>query len=154
MTSFESSDFFRSDYSNIGFPISPDENNLEIVREFLLAKWRERAAERSENAQIPDDLSSSCKFSALFGSIVFGADITGNYDHLFNVIDDEIVDINQFAKDVVALRRPYKIDEKFLAFNDDLYESLKSCVPRVEAWISEFGQVYELKKSNENLSPA
>lgn len=129
-------DFF-SDYFD-GFPIDPTPENLSIAREFLLEKWIERHDELGRGASRPIDLSDSCKFSALFGTVVFGADVGGNFDHVHNVLDDgEILDINALAADVAAMSAPYEQDEEFLASNA-LFDSLASCAGRVEGWIEEF----------------
>ncbi len=145
---FEQSDFFSDQFEKFGFPIEATAENLALVRAFLLEKWKERHIERYGSHKeslnwIPVDLSNSCKFTALFGSVVFGGDITGNYEHMFNVVNGKIVDINQEAKDVQLFAKPHKIDKKFLAFNEELYQSLKSCAPRVEGWINEFAAVLE-----------
>jgi hypothetical protein len=153
MSGFESSDFFKRRFEEYIFPLPPSSENLALVREFLLEKWRERYVERhNDNLRagietdfvLPFDLSNSCKFTALFGSVVFDGEITGNYDHIFNMVDGKKVDINKTAADVISNPKAHRVDKRFLAFNEDLYESLKSCVPRVESWIDEFGRKMEL----------
>lgn len=66
-------------------PIEPTDENLALVRGFLLEVWKERHRELGLASPAPDDLSDSCKFSALFGAVVFGAEIGGDYDRVHNV---------------------------------------------------------------------
>jgi hypothetical protein len=128
-------DFFDGYFD--GFPIETTPENMSAVREFLLEKWLERYDEVGRGAPRPTDLSDSCKFSALFGTVVFGADVGGNYDHVHNVLDGEVIDINAHAADVVALADPYRQDEAFLR-SEGLFDSLVSCSHRVETWIEDF----------------
>lgn len=129
-------DFFGGYFE--GFPIEPTDENLALVRGFLLEKWKERHRELGLASPAPDDLSDSCKFSALFGTVVFGAEIGGNYDHVHNVLDDGTrLDINALAADVSALEYPYRQDQDFLS-SWELRESLETCVKRVESWVEEF----------------
>lgn len=123
-------------------------SNLQIIREFCFEKWKDRSEEM--NRGIPSDLSSSCKFTSLFVRQVLGGYISGNYDHQFCIIEDEVVDINSNCDDVKELESPYDEDFEFLG-NPDHLESLNSCVPRVNQWIKEFNQKHLLsldKKSN------
>jgi len=129
-------DFFKNYFD--GYPIKATEENLEAVRAYCLGMWRDRHIQQTgSDVGLPADLSSACKFTALFGSVVFGADIGGNYDHVFNVLDGKIIDINARADDVKALEDPYRHDDEFIS-SDDFQASMESCVRRVEQWISEF----------------
>lgn len=109
--------------------------NVEAARAFALDRWRERA--REHGLPEPDDLSSACKFCALFAKALFGGSVDGNYDHLFNRVGGGILDLSAASADVAALVEPYRSDPSFLA-SEDLHYSLESCVPRVHAWISAF----------------
>jgi hypothetical protein len=129
-------DFF-GDYFD-GYPIEASEQNIATVRAFCLQKWQERHVENKGSPdEGPQDLSNACKFTALFGSVVFGADIGGNYDHVFNVLDGKAIDINAGSADVVALADPYRHDDAFIG-SGDFQDSMDTCVSRVEDWISEF----------------
>lgn len=129
-------DFFN-DYFD-GYPIEATDANIEAVRAFCLRKWQERHVENKGSlGETPQDLSNACKFTALFGSVVFGADIGGNYDHVFNVLDGKIIDINAGAADVAALADPYRHDDVFIG-SGDFQDSMDSCVSRVEEWICDF----------------
>jgi hypothetical protein len=129
-------DFFN-DYFD-GYPIDPTEENMKAVRSFCLEKWRERHLEMGgAETDLPNDLSNSCKFTALLGAVIFGADIGGNYDHVFNVLDGRIIDINAEAADVKALANPYRHDDDFIA-SGDFQDSMDTCIDRVEGWICEF----------------
>lgn len=129
-------DFFN-DYFD-GYPIEPTDENISAVRAFCISKWRERHLELTGSDDgAPADLTNACKFTALFGSVVFGADIGGNYDHVFNVLDGRIIDINADAADVKALADPYRHDDPFIG-SGDLQDSMATCVQRVEAWIGDF----------------
>lgn len=129
-------DFFTNYFD--GFPIDATEENIAAVRAFCLSKWRERHVEMGwPEADLPADLSNACKFTALFGSVVFGADIAGNYDHVFNSLDGRIIDINADAADVKSLSAPYRLDATFIA-SPEFHASAASCVDRVEGWIGGF----------------
>ena len=120
--------------------IPATDENLQKAKDFILEKWRERAAERGN--QMPSDLSYSCKFTTLFVKMVFGGSIKGNFDHQFNFIDGRIVDLNHDAADVVSLDDPHRHDELFFG-NRDHIGSMKSCLPRVEQWVEEFIKVVD-----------
>jgi hypothetical protein len=114
-------------------PATPE--NLKRAKAFVFEKWKERAVERG--APAPTDLSYSCKFSSLFVQRVFGGTIAGNYDHQYNIIDGEKVDINEDSKDVQGLDDPHEHDDDFFGSEDHL-DSLNSCVSRVNKWVEEF----------------
>jgi hypothetical protein len=135
-------DFFHRYYDEFGQGIEPSAENLAIVRNFILEKWRERAAELGHAT--PFDLSNSCKFSALFGSVVFGADIGGNYSHVFNLVGGVVVDINAEAFDVKGRHGIYDQDSEFIE-SYDFRESMKSCRKRVTTWLEEFAHLYTAK---------
>lgn len=128
-------DFFDDYFDD--FPLVADEANIAQAREFCLEKWVERHRDLKIGSPAPVDLTNACKFTALFGSVVFGADIAGNYDHVFNVLDDERIDINEGSSDVLALEDPYRHDPNFI-HSPEFEDSMKSCVSRVEGWINEF----------------
>ncbi|NTF23506.1 hypothetical protein G6L37_34615 [Agrobacterium rubi] len=129
-------DFFGNYFD--GYPIEATEQNLDKVRSFCLSMWKERHSQSGgSDDELPEDLSNACKFTALFGSVVFGADIGGNYDHVYNVLDGRIIDINAGAADVMALSDPYRHDDQFIG-SRDFQDSMESCVRRVEMWISAF----------------
>lgn len=62
------------------FPIEPSEEAVQAAKVFLLQKWIERHHELEKSGPEPTDLSDSCKFTSIFASVVFGGEITGNYD--------------------------------------------------------------------------
>lgn len=140
-------DFFHKYYEEFADGIEPSLENLTLVREFLLEKWCQRAAELGH--QTPVDLTDSCKFSALFGSVVFGADIGGNWNHVYNLVDGEIVDINAEATDVKGRKGIYKHDSSFIE-SYDFRESMKTCRERVSNWLREFASLYALKLDTDN----
>ncbi|MGE0113753.1 MAG: transcriptional regulator [Steroidobacteraceae bacterium] len=108
---------------------------LALARQFVFAKWCERAHERGEAT--PLDLSHSCKYGTLFMHTVFGGDIAGNYQHQFNIINGSIVDLSDAAADVCALLHPY-IHEPELFDIPEHTASMQGCQPRVAAWVAEF----------------
>lgn len=114
-------------------PATPE--NLKRAQEFVLKKWRERAAERGRFE--PKDLSSSCKFSSMFVQAVFGGEIRGNYDHQFVVLNGQIIDLNKDAEDVRDMEDPYEHDESWFG-NDEHLDSMESCKPRVRDWVRDF----------------
>jgi len=109
--------------------------NISKAKDFVLAKWKERSVERGSSE--PVDLSYSCKFCTLFVKQVFGGRIEGNFDHQYNVIDGEIVDLSSDSEDVRSHDDPYHHDKLFFGSKDHL-ESLSSCLPRVEKWVDLF----------------
>jgi hypothetical protein len=117
-------------------PIEASPANLSMARDFLLLKWNERAEERG----LPPrrDLSGSCKFSSLFARTVFGAEMRGNQDHQFNILPDgSILDLNADAEDVSGLEAPHHHDPEFWG-NPEHLAAMRSCDPRVAAWIEGF----------------
>jgi hypothetical protein len=135
-------DFFDDYFEGLETGIDPTPEHLELVRTFLLEKWQERTAALSPDKPAPIDLTDACKFSALFGSVVFAADIAGNWDHVFNVVDGEVFDINADASDVIGRTDIYRHDAKFIN-SGDFSQSMQSCLSRVSDWIDEFGKRYE-----------
>lgn len=109
--------------------------NIERAKEFVLKKWRERAAERFYPE--PEDLSSSCKFTSMFAQAVFGGQIQGNYEHQYLVLNGEIIDLNIDAADVKDMEDPHEHDDSWFG-NDEHVESMESCKPRVRDWVREF----------------
>ena len=139
----------------------PTPTNIKIATDFVLKKWQERAAERGFST--PEDLSGSCKFSALFFKEVFGGEIQANPNHVFVVRNGIIYDLNQEAADVLKFERDFNEKNKTgwiknqygwedwvsdphhhsasFARNAEFKESLKSCMPRVKEWAEEFRSV-------------
>lgn len=126
------------------FPIETSNENIAFAKEFLLQKWIERHEDLKIDRPAPTDLSDSCKFSALFSSVVFGGDIAGNYDHVFTLIDDEVFDLNEDAADVAQLANPHREDDAFI-YGGDFEYSIRTCIPRVKNWVSDFAILLESK---------
>lgn len=115
-------------------PATPE--NIALAREFVFQKWKERAAENGREE--PKDLSLSCKFTSQFSQRLFGGTIRGSYDHQFVVLpNDQILDLNIDAEDVRRLEDPHRHDPAFFGTRDHRI-SMKSCRPRVDAWVKEF----------------
>lgn len=74
---------------------------------------------------------AAASLAACFTKLLFGGCIEGATSllHQFNVIDDEIFDLNANAADT-KLHNAYSHDESFIG-NEDHVESRISCVPRV-----------------------
>ncbi len=126
-------------------PATPE--NIAAAKAFVLKKWQERAIERGgPNATLPDDLSSSCKFSSLFARAVFGGKLEGNFDHQFvRAKDGTIIDLNIDAADVKELGdQAHRHDILFWGSRDHR-DSVRSCVPRVKEWVAEFLADYPAK---------
>ncbi len=124
-------------------PIPATPENITKAKAFLLRKWKERWRDRNPNGTIghddePSDLSGSCKFSSMFAQKIFGGQIRGNYDHQFVVLrNGKVLDLNGDAADVKGIKTPYIHDRRFFG-NRDHKESMRSCEPRVERWVSDF----------------
>lgn len=112
--------------------LAADAATVAELRAFVMERWLERAAELGLPA--PTDLSSSCKFGALFCKSLLGGEIRGSFDHLYAFVDGRVVDLSEGAADVAALAEPYRNDPAFLG-SEDLAASLESCLPRVTSWI-------------------
>ncbi|WP_411839688.1 hypothetical protein [Paracoccus sp. ME4] len=120
----------------MNLPMNLNPELADRAREFVLRKWRERAAER--NLPAPEDLSGSCKFSSLFAAKLFGLEMRGNEQHQFCIRPDgSIFDLNAGAADVAALADPWKHDPVFW-MNPDHREAMESCEARVAAWLEDF----------------
>ncbi|GJD91610.1 hypothetical protein BHAOGJBA_5158 [Methylobacterium hispanicum] len=116
-------------------PVEATPENVEAARAFVLDRWRERAHENG--LPEPADLSSACKFCALFAKALFGGSIDGHYEHLFNRVGGGILDLSEASADVGGMDAPYRTDLEFLA-SEDLHYSLQTCLPRVRAWVAAF----------------
>lgn len=123
---------------------------LVFARGFVFDKWCERALERGEKA--PLDLSRACKYSSLFMRTVFGGTITGNYQHQFNIIDGNRIDINDRAADVLALARPH-FEEPELFDVAEHIASMRACQPRVDVWVAEYMQYMLLDRAQPQTWP-
>ncbi|MEG0868905.1 MAG: hypothetical protein RSG77_17885 [Hafnia sp.] len=113
-------------------------HTLNLARNFVLDRWQARAKELGLDK--PEDLTNSCKFSSLFVQRIFGGSIEANECHCYNRINGIVVDLNEFAMDVLGMDEPYLEDPDFLE-EPEFHESLSSCQARVSAWVSGF---YEL----------
>lgn len=102
--------------------------NVAMAKAILKEGWSARAAERGLSA--PADLSGACKFASLFVKLCFGGCIEGNELHQYNLIQGEMVDLTeQHEFDGLPA------DPCFFG-NPDHLESLQSCLPRVERWVT------------------
>lgn len=113
---------------------------VDDLRAFVLGRWRARALE--QGLPLPDDLSSSCKFGALFVREILGGEIRGNWAHVHcRLTDGRILDLSRHAGDVEAIRArqldPYDHDRAFVR-SRDFRDSLDTCRPRVKAWVEEW----------------
>jgi len=121
---------------------------IEQAKRFVLAQWQARHLERygeMGKASLPVDLSSSCKFSSLFAQALFGGTLEGNWQHQFvRLPSGQRLDLNEEALDVQALGEDaYRHDPVWWG-NRDHRDSLKSCLPRVEAWVQAFEKEWGL----------
>ncbi len=132
------------------FPLPITADIIQRAKDFCLEQWKARWHERHPNGPIwtaicgwdnePDDLSSSCKFTSLFAREVFGGEVVGNYDHQFlRLHNGAILDLNDGAKDVLAMDAPYEIDRDFFG-SPDHAASMESCIPRVQEWVAAFSR--------------
>jgi hypothetical protein len=108
---------------------------FDQAKKFVFGKWCERASERGEIA--PLDLSRSCKYGSLFMYMVFGGEIQGNYQHQYNFIEGQIIDLSHDAADVIAMREPYHHEAELFGI-DEHVASMQTCHPRVEGWVADF----------------
>lgn len=98
--------------------------------------WNERLLERGLSPRV--DRSGSCKFAALLTRELFGGKLVGNINHVFVLKESKILDLNVNQADVISLgETAYYIDPKVLRYQE-YRDSLWSCIPRVERWVSWF----------------
>lgn len=113
--------------------------NVQVVRSFLLEKWRERALVRGSEA--PVDLTNACKFCTLFVQAIWGGEIRGNYHHQYNFFSGVVFDVCEGASGLVELEAlgvdPTVHDELFWG-NPEHVESMESCAPRVKEWVADW----------------
>lgn len=134
--------------------------NIQKAKAFLLAKWRERAAESGGSE--PHDLSRACKFAALFAQAIFGGKIMANDHHTWVILDGRVLDLAEDAPDATLMRQGrlpeyakeyannfnlkvpedgafevYKADPEFMRLAG-FKESLKFNLPRINRWVDEF----------------
>lgn len=140
------------------------------AKHFLKKKWAERAAELGRPA--PTDLSSACKFGALFAKALFGGDIKANDFHTWVDLDGKIIDLTDESEEVSYMKRGvvppsqeayakaygltipetgiYTPDPSFMK-DRDFKDSLKSCMPRIKQWVKEFNIEYDLREKLEQM---
>ena len=115
--------------------LRPTETNISRAKAFVLAKWKERAAELERPE--PKDLTDACKFASMFAQQIFGGRLRGNHDHQWLEIDGNIVDLTDAAG---VERWPEDIHEHDDDFwgNEEHQENMATCIPRVNRWVQEF----------------
>jgi hypothetical protein len=122
--------------------MEPTEENIARAKRFALAMWKERATERGLDS--PRNLSSACKFCALFARGLFGGEVRANSYHCWIergglVIDlTDGVDAETFG---ITPERLTRHNPRF-ARNREFRESLRSCKPRVKDWLYRFLTVH------------
>jgi len=109
--------------------------NFALAKAFFYAAWCVWAAERQ--APCPADLSGSCKYGSLFMRSVFGGALRGHYQHQFNLIDGQLVDLSHDAQDVARMALPHRHEPEYFDV-PELQASLLGCQPRAEAWAQAF----------------
>lgn len=124
--------------------------HVALAQAFVLRKWRERHLERNGHsawaqASLPTTLAHACKFSSLFAHAIFGGRLEGNEAHQFvRLASGDVLDLNHDAPDVQALGAAAHRHDPVWWGNPDHRESMKSCRPRVSAWVAEFSQLHGL----------
>lgn len=136
-------------------PVTPE--NIAAAKEFVFAKWIERAKEYGHDA--PVDLSSACKFASLFAAEVFDGQVRGNFFHQWvELPNGQRLDLNDEAEDVATMLRGeipadtqdyaalsrkrlpkplYTHDPRHMRSRDNR-DSMASIKPRVMRWADEF----------------
>ena len=114
-------------------------HTLRLANEVMDDLWKERNAERNIQSE---DRSGSCKFASLLARSLFGGVLAGNQQHVFVRRQGRILDLNHAQGDVVRLGDKAYLDDHSLT-NRDYRDSLDSCLPRVNRWITEFECRYQ-----------
>ncbi|MCG2656587.1 MAG: hypothetical protein U1C47_03520 [Hydrogenophaga sp.] len=109
--------------------------NFRAAKVFVFGKWCEEAVGQPD--KVPLDLSGACKYGSLFMQRVFGGAIRGHYEHQYNFIDGQRVDLSHEARDVACMRHPYLHEPAYFQV-PELQASLASCLPRAQRWADEF----------------
>lgn len=131
------------------------------IRDFLLVKWKARAAERGLNE--PTDLSGACKFAAAFAKGVMGGEIEANEAHTWLKKGSQIIDYTEESQDTKTLsvgdapasmqpyfdtygidvpENIYEPDNQFMR-SRDFQDSMRANQPRVDSWIEEWKRLDE-----------
>lgn len=132
----------------------PNEDEIEEAERFVLARWRDRAAERGEPR--PSNLGDACKFASLFAQAVFGGQMRGNWHHQWVEIEGRRIDLTNGVglensndlrhtqiklgasmEEVGWVSDPFQHDARWW-MNPDHVESLNSCLPRVLRWVEQW----------------
>lgn len=106
-----------------------------LAQAFFFRKWVEWAAQR--RGPVPADLSGSCKYGSLFICRVFGGVIHGHYQHQYNCVDGQRLDMSSAAADVGAMLQPYLHEPGYFEI-PEVRLMLDDCLPRVDAWVEQF----------------
>jgi len=111
------------------------DENFKAAKVFVFGKWCEEAVGQPD--KVPLDLSGACKYGSLFMQRVFGGAIRGHYEHQYNFIEGQRVDLSHEAQDVARMRHPYRHEPSYFLV-PELQASLASCLPRAQRWADEF----------------
>ena len=83
--------------------IPATDENIELAKEFVWEKWKERSREMGHPE--PEDLSSACKFASRVAEMVFGGRMRGNWQHQFAELD-AAAGSSSFTSSAPAASRP------------------------------------------------
>lgn len=109
-----------------------NEQTISIAREVTARLWNERCEERGVPPS--DDRSGSCKFAALIARQIFGGRLAGNDEHVFVVVDGQVIDLNHDQADVRDLGAEAYLQDPLCLRHPDYRDALGSCVPRAAKW--------------------
>ncbi|MDP3887379.1 hypothetical protein [Hydrogenophaga sp.] len=123
--------------------------NFLAAKVFVFGKWCEEAVGQPD--KVPLDLSGACKYGPLFMQRVFGGAIRGHYEHQYNFIDGQLVDLSHEARDVACMRQPYLHEPAYFQV-PELQASLASCLPRAQRWADEF--LVQQTASSHQITPS
>lgn len=113
--------------------IAYTERNISLAGLALDNLWEERCKERGEPYM--GDRAGSCKFAALLARSLFGGRLAGNYEHVFVVSNEIIIDLNITEPDALRLGSLAYLRMDNLLTHRDYRAAFESCLPRVNKWV-------------------
>jgi hypothetical protein len=114
-------------------PLMYSEAQFGWAKAFVFRQWCAWAVQRE--APAPLDLSGACKYGSLFMCRVYGGSIQGHYQHQYNHINGQRVDLSYDAADVAGMAQPYLHEPLYFDIPEG-QRALAGCLPRVDHWVS------------------
>ncbi len=115
------------------YPVTPAA--IAAAKRVVVDGWRARAA--AAGKEQPADLDGACKFASLFCKLAFGGRIEGSWEHQYNVVDGNRLDLTELTKYAAVGH-----DKTFFG-NREHVNSMRACLPRALEWVAALDAVLE-----------